>query len=56
VGKQSNRTVVVVIRAIGMDQGMQSRKNRHGLKREEEAEQQRGSALPILSETFHGEH
>jgi len=46
---------VVGIGGIGVDQGVQGRQSRHGLKRQEEAEQQRGSALPFLSKTFREE-
>lgn len=56
VGKQSDRAFMVGIAGIGVDQGVQRGKNRHGLKRKKKAEQQRGNALPFLSESLHGEH
>jgi hypothetical protein len=34
---------------VGMNQGVQGRKNRQGLQRQKETEQQRGSASPPLS-------
>jgi hypothetical protein len=49
MGKQRDRAFVVRIGSIGMNQGVQGRKNRHGLQRQKETEQQRGSASPFLS-------
>jgi hypothetical protein len=55
-GNESDGALMVGLGRIGMDQGVQSRQDGHGLKRQKETEQQRGSALPLLSENFHGEH
>ncbi len=46
---------MVGIGTIGVDQGVQGRKSRHGLKRQKETQQQRGSALPFLSKNFREE-
>jgi hypothetical protein len=55
VAKQGDRTFMVGIGTIGVDQGVQGGKNRHGLKRQKESEQKRGSALPSPSKIFREE-
>jgi hypothetical protein len=55
VAKQGDRAFVVGIASIGVDQGVQGGESRQGLKRQKDAQQQRGSALPFPSKNFREE-